>query len=231
VIGDLTEMSPKRLQVATEKLVTSPYSSALVGGAYSLLDAFASPYVIEGKYDKDGQLAMSENFTGKMQTMLPKAFSIGTTNPNWRTYNIADEINKINQREGSVRKEILQTARIYAEKYRDAETDKQRNEITRGAEVVLKEMNLENPMDARYFRASFRTAAMISGSYQPFTNEIKYAASDKARAEIMRIVLEQRGGFTRADVVKLREDLRDDAGYEIPASTFRLYQSMYGQIK
>ena len=231
VIGDLTEMSPKRLQVATEKLVTSPYSSALVGGAYSLLDAFASPYVIEGKYDKDGQLAMSENFTGKMQTMLPKAFSIGTTNPNWRTYNIADEINKINQREGSVRKEILQTARIYAEKYRAAETDKQRNEITRGAEVVLKEMNLENPMDARYFRASFRTAAMISGSYQPFTNEIKYAASDKARAEIMRIVLEQRGGFTRADVVKLREDLRDDAGYEIPASTFRLYQSMYGQIK
>lgn len=230
VIGDLTEMSPKRLQVATEKMITSPYSSALVGGAYALMDVFASPYVIEGKYDKEGGLSMSENFSVKMKTMLPKSFSMGQTNPDWKSYNIAEDIEKINQEEGSNRKQVRELSKRFAKSYRDAETEKERKQVLEDASAKMKEIAKENPLDAKYFKSSFKTAAMVSGHYSPFTNEIVYAASDMARAKIIRRVLVERGGVGREDFIELRKELFKESRYEINSSTMAMYKKLYGNF-
>ena len=230
VIGDLTKMSPKRLQVATEKMVTSPYSSALVGGAYALMDVFASPYVIEGKYDKDGGLSMSENFSNKMKTMLPKSFSMGQTSPDWKSYNIAEDIERLNQEEGSNRKEIRELSRRFGKSYRDAKTEKERKQVLEDASVKMKEIAKENPLDAKYFKSSFKTAAMVSGHYSPFTNEIVYAVSDAARAKIIRRVLVERGGVGRQDFIELRKELFKESRYEINSSTMAMYKKLYGNF-
>ena len=229
-IGDLTEMSPKRLQVATEKMVTSPYSSALVGGAYALMDVFASPYVIEGKYDKDGSLAMSEEFSTKMKTMLPKSFSMGQTSLDWKSYNIADEIEIINQEEGSNRKQIRELSNRFGKSYRDANTEKEKQQVLDDSAVKMREIAKENPLDAKYFKASLKTAAMISGHYSPFTNEIVYAASDLARAKIIRRVLVERGGVGREDFIQLRKDLFKESRYEFNSSTMVMYKKLYGNF-
>jgi len=229
-IGTATGMSPKRMQVATEKVITSPYSSMVVGMSYSLLNESArlmwEPNV---SYSDKESLKRSETYMKDTWDGILRAGQIGSTSPDWEMYNKAEEIDKINQESGSRRADLKNSAFTYADKYKTAKTEAERRKVLDESGVKLRTIASENRTDADYFRATFQTAARIQNIPQD-VNEIKWATDHIARAKIMRMILEERGGTSRQDIINLRKEMTQAGGrsYDIPAQTIREYIKLYG---
>ena len=229
-IGAATGMSPKRMQVATEKVITSPYSSMVVGMSYSLLNESArlmwEPNV---SYSDKESLKRSETYMKDTWDGILRAGQIGSTSPDWKMYNKAEEIDKINQESGSRRADLKNSAFTYADKYKTAKTEAERRKVLDESGVKLRTIASENRTDAEYFRATFQTAAKIQNIPQDI-NEIKWATDHIARAKIMRMILEERGGTSRQDIINLRKEMAQAGGrsYDIPAQTIREYIKLYG---
>lgn len=229
-IGAATGMSPKRMKVATEKVITSPYSSMVVGMSYSLLNESArlmwEPNV---SYSDKESLRRSETYMKDTWDGILKAGQIGSTSPDWKMYNKAEEIDKINQESGSRRADLKNSAFTYADKYKTAKTEAERRKVLDESGVKLRTIASENRTDADYFRATFQTAAKIQNIPQDI-NEIKWATDHIARAKIVRMILEERGGTSRQDIINLRKEMAQAGGrsYDIPAQTIREYIKLYG---
>ena len=229
-IGAATGMSPKRMQVATEKVITSPYSSMVVGMSYALLNESArlmwEPNV---SYSDKESLKRSETYMKDTWDGILRAGQIGSTSPDWKMYNKAEEIDKINQESGSRRADLKNSAFTYADKYKTAKTEAERRKVLDESGVKLRAIASENRTDADYFRATFQTAAKIQNIPQDI-NEIKWATDHIARAKIMRMILEERGGTSRQDIINLRKEMAQAGGrsYDIPAQTIREYIKLYG---
>lgn len=229
-IGAATGMSPKRMQVATEKIITSPYSSMVVGMSYTLLNESArlmwEPNV---SYSDKESLKRSETYMKDTWDGILRAGQIGSTSPDWKMYNKAEEVDRINQESGSRRADLKNAALTYADKYKTAKNESERRKVLDESGAKLRTIASENRTDADYFRATFQTAARIKNIPQDI-NEIKWATDHIARAKIMRMILEERGGTSRQDVINLRKEMAQAGGksYDIPAQTMREYIKLYG---
>lgn len=226
--GELTGTSPKRMQVAVEKIITSPYSSPIVGGSYVLLNEAAKEYwEPDLKYSEGESIKKAELFKGGAWEGLLRMGKIRTTSPDWKMYNRAEEIDAINQASGADRQEIKNLARQYANEWKTAGSQSDKDQVVQKVDSKMQEIVSDNRNNGLYFRDTFRTYARISGSSQEI-NEIKYATDHVARAKIIRLILEERGGTSLQDIQDLRAEMKEN-GYDIPAETAREYVNEYGK--
>jgi hypothetical protein len=228
--GELTGTSPKRMQVATEKIITSPYSSPIVAGSYVLLNEAAKEYwEPDLKYDETQSLKKAELFKGGAMEGILRMGKVRTTSPDWKLYNRADEIDAINQASGADRQELKNMARSFANDYKSQTTEEGKEAVIKKVENKLLEIKDDNETNALYLRDSFKSYARIVQTSQE-VNEIKYAADHNARAKIIHLILNERGDLSMEGFNELRDELMK-AYYRIPQQTYSEYMKEYGKPK
>lgn len=229
-IGDALDISPARMQVAVEKVITGPNSSALVGGTYHLLNEATKQYwEPELKYSDASSILNAEEFKGGAWEGILKMGSIGTTNPDWKQYNREDEFDAINQQSSANRQELRNLAKEYAEEYKAATNDSERKAAIDKAKQKGDEVYKENESDAIYFRDTFKDAAKTRSTSKEM-NEIIYAADHNARARIINLILKERGDESLQGFKALMSELAE-ANYRIPVQTGAEYELLYGKPK
>ncbi len=194
------EVGPKRLQVATEKFVTTPYSSLLTMGAYTILDSFSRLFELKGPGGipvKD-QAAISNSVSKSLGISMSKVFT-GATEPDWRSYTRKEEIERINMEEKSERRGIKIAAQDIGQKYFEAynaKDSKAMSEARSEYQDELMRIRKESGVpDARYFMDAFQQARKYGKATNPEYNDISYAASNEAKA---RIIMEYGGRTMRS---------------------------------
>ena len=229
------EAGPKRLQVATEKFVTTPYSSLLTMGAYTILDSFSRLFELKGPGGipvKD-QAAISNSVSKSLGLSMSKVFT-GATEPDWRSYTRKEEIERINMEEKSERRGIKIAAQDIGQKYFEASNAKDskamseaRKEYQDGLMRIKKESGVP---DAKYFMDAFQQARKYGKATNPEYNDISYAASNEAKA---RIIMEYGGRtMSRKELVEYINDYKRKTGKPINGSEIlREYQKETGYGK
>jgi hypothetical protein len=229
------EAGPKRLQVATEKFVTTPYSSLLTMGAYTILDSFSRLFELKGPGGipvKD-QAAISNSVSKSLGLSASKVFT-GATEPDWRSYTRKEEIERINMEEKSERRGIKIAAQNIGQKYFEASNAKDSKALTEARKEYqdeLMKIKKESGLpDAKYFMDAFQQARKYGKATNPEYNDISYAASNEAKA---RIIMEYGGRtMSRKELVEYINDYKRKTGKPINGSEIlREYQKETGYGK
>jgi hypothetical protein len=229
------EAGPKRLQVATEKFVTTPYSSLLTMGAYTILDSFSRLFELKGPGGipvKD-QAAISNSVSKSLGLSASKVFT-GATEPDWRSYTRKEEIERINMEEKSERRGIKIAAQDIGQKYFEASNAKDSKALTEARkeyqDELMKIKKESGVPDAKYFMDAFQQARKYGKATNPEYNDISYAASNEAKA---RIIMEYGGRtMSRKELVEYINDYKRKTGKPINGSEIlREYQKETGYGK
>jgi hypothetical protein len=229
------EAGPKRLQVATEKFVTTPYSSLLTMGAYTILDSFSRLFELKGPGGipvKD-QAAISNSVSKSLGISMSKVFT-GATEPDWRSYTRKEEIERINMEEKSERRGIKIAAQDIGQKYFEASNAKDSKAMSEAKseyqDELMKIKKESGVPDAKYFMDAFQQARKYGKATNPEYNDISYAASNEAKA---RIIMEYGGRtMSRKELVEYINDYKRKTGKPINGSEIlREYQKETGYGK
>jgi hypothetical protein len=221
VTGDIEELttgnkggvSPARLKASTEKVITSPSSSLVVGATYGILDILTSVIPL----DNDMSAAESKNAVGKVVDALGKnGISIsksiwGETNPDWKVYNQKEDLMKIDQESGSKRMKLSDSAKELGLEYISAKTEAEKNAVIEKAKDKVNEIKEDNAIDAMYYKDSFMTAAKKRSASQN-TNEIIYSKDEEARAKKVYLLY---GDMTDQELLEVRSQIYNESGYKL----------------
>jgi hypothetical protein len=229
------EAGPKRLQVATEKFVTTPYSSLLTMGAYTILDSFSRLFELKGPGGipvKD-QAAISNSVSKSLGLSASKVFT-GATEPDWRSYTRKEEIERINMEEKSERRGIKIAAQNIGQKYFEAYNAKDSKAMSAAKseyqDELMKIKKESGAPDAKYFMDAFQQARKYGKATNPEYNDISYAANNEAK---LRIIMEYVGRtMSRKELIEYISDYKRKTGKSINgAEILREYQKETGYGK
>jgi len=224
VIGEVTGMSPIRGKVATEKLITGPNSSFIVGMSYGLLDAIAKHYPLEkGEYNIEMAKKEKNNFLKQTGLNVSKAF-VRETDPDWKLYNQKESLDNIDKEAGTERARLRKKAKELAIK---TGSEEGRNEAVAEAQTLAREIAKKNPVDAKYFFESFKSNIGESPASQESV-EVQYSASDKARAEKIKFLYNPQ---SQEEFTQIMREVYQQTGYKISDKTIYEYQRLYGKLK
>jgi hypothetical protein len=224
VIGEVTGMSPIRGKVATEKLITGPNSSFIVGMSYGLLDAIAKHYPLEkGEYNIEMANKEKNNFLKQTGLNVSKAF-VRETDPDWKLYNQKENLDNIDREAGTERARLRKKAKELAIK---TGSEEGRNEAVAEAQTLAREIAKKNPVDAKYFFESFKSNIGESPASQESV-EVQYSASDKARAEKIKYLYNPQ---SKEEFSQIMREVYQQTGYKISDKTIYEYQRLYGKLK
>jgi hypothetical protein len=224
VIGEVTGMSPIRGKVATEKLITGPNSSFIVGMSYGLLDAIAKHYPLEkGEYNIEMAKKEKNNFLKQTGLNVSKAF-VRETDPDWKLYNQKESLDNIDKEAGTERARLRKKAKELAIK---TGSEEGRNEAVAEAQTLAREIAKKNPVDAKYFFESFKSNIGESPASQESV-EVQYSASDKARAEKIKFLYTPQ---SQEEFTQIMREVYQQTGYKISDKTIYEYQRLYGKLK
>ena len=221
VTGDIEELttgnkggvSPARLKASTEKVITSPSSSLVVGATYGILDILTSVVPL----GNDMSAAESKDAVGKVVDALGKnGISIsksiwGETNPDWKVYNQKEALMKIDQESGSKRMKLSDSAKELGLEYISAKTEAEKNAVIEKAKEKVNEIKEDNAVDAMYYKDSFMTAAKKRSASQN-TNEIIYSKDEEARAKKVYLLY---GDMTDQELLEVRSQIYNESGYKL----------------
>jgi hypothetical protein len=224
VIGEVTGMSPIRGKVATEKLITGPNSSFIIGMSYGLLDAVAKQYPLD-KGDYNLELAEKEKKSFIKQTGLnmSRAF-VRETDPDWKLYNQKETLENIDMEAGTERARLRKKAKELA---MGTNTQENLDKAVVEAQKIIDDIAKKNPIDAMYFMDSFKANIGESPASQEAV-EIQYSATDKARAQKIKYLYNPQ---TKEDFTNLMKEVYQQTGYKVSPRTIYEYQTLYGQLK
>jgi hypothetical protein len=224
VIGETTGMSPIRTKAATEKLITSPQSSLVIGMAYGLLDAMAEKYDLDkGDYNIETLKSDDKNALKNIGLNVKKAF-INETDPKWKLYSQKETLDNIDKEAGTERARLRAKAKELA---MGTNNQEQLDKSIAEAQKIALEIADKNPVDAKYFIESFKSNIGESPASQQSV-EIQYSASDKARAEKIKLLYNPQ---TKDDFMRIMRDVYQQTGYKISPKTIYEYQQAYGELK
>jgi len=224
VLGEVAGVSPIRTKVATEKVITGPNSSFIVGMSYGILDAVAKHYPLSGgEYD----LKMAENEKKsfiKRFKLDPRDIYVRQTDPNWKLYNQKESLDKIDMEAGTERARLRAKAKELSMGTNDP---KQLEKSVDEARKIAQEIAKKNPIDAKFFIESFKSNIGESPASQQSV-EIQYSSSDKARAEKIKKLYNPQ---TEEDFSRIMKEVYQQTGYKISPKTIYEYQQEYGKLK
>jgi hypothetical protein len=224
VIGETTGMSPIRTKAATEKLITSPQSSLVVGTAYGLLDAIANNYDLDkGDYSIETLKSDKKNIFKNTGINVSKAF-IGETDPKWKIYSQKETLDNIDMEAGTERARLRKKARELA---MGTNTQEKLDKAVVEAQKIIDDIAEKSPIDAMYFMDSFKANIGESPASQEAV-EIQYSATDKARAEKIKYLYNPQ---TEEDFTQIMREVYQQTGYKISDKTIYEYQTLYGKLK
>lgn len=224
VIGETTGMSPIRTKAATEKLITGPQSSLVVGAAYGLLDAMVNSYELDkGEYNIDAIKSDNKNFIKNTGLNVKKSL-IAETDPKWKLYSQKETLDNIDREAGTERARLRNKAKELSMRTNNPE---QLEKSIEEARKIANEIAKKNPIDAKYFFNSFK-ANVGESPASPESIEIQYSASDKARAEKINFLFNPR---TKEEFLEIRKDVYQQTGYRISPKTIYEYEQEYGKLK
>ena len=224
VIGETTGMSPIRTKAATEKLITSPQSSLVIGMAYGLLDAMAEKYELDkGDYNIETLKSDDKNALKNIGLNVKKAF-VTETDPKWKLYAQKETLDNIDKEAGTERARLRAKAKELA---MGTNKQEQLDKSIAEAQKIALEIAKKNPIDAKFFIESFKSNIGESPAL-PQSIEIQYSASDKARAEKIKFLFNPQ---TKEDFSMIMRDVYQQTGYKISPKTIYEYQQAYGELK
>jgi hypothetical protein len=223
--GQITEMSPKRLQAGIESVITSPNSSLPVGIAYFMADASARmvnvPY--KGEYQEiDMRDASFPALTGLM--MSTRKVAIRTIDPNTTPSGLKERLRSINEVAGSSRKEInfladKITEEMRKEEYSQEAFKKWRDEAVKLLGTVAK----KSPTEIKYAESVLMNS-LKKKKYDRAFDEIKYSTNHVGRAKVLDEIIKS-GGFK--DLAELEKEMYYSGnGYKIPQETYYEYKKI-----
>ncbi len=224
VLGETTGMSPIRTKAATEKLITGPQSSLVVGAAYGLLDAMVNSYDLDkGEYNLDVIKSDNNNFFKNTGLNVKKSL-IAETDPKWKMYSRKETLDNIDMEAGTERARLRNKAKELSV---GTNNPGQLEKSTEEARKIANEIAKKNPIDAKYFFNSFK-ANIGESPASPESIEIQYSASDKARAEKIKFLFNPQ---SEEEFLNIRKDVYDQTGYKINSKTIYEYEKEYGKLK
>jgi hypothetical protein len=224
VLGEVAGVSPIRTKVATEKVITGPNSSFIVGMSYGILDAVAKHYPLSGgEYDLKMAEKEKKSFIKRFK-LDPRDIYVRETDPNWKLYNQKESLDKIDMEAGTERARLRAKAKELSMGTNDP---KQLEKSVDEARKIAQEIAKKNPIDAKFFFESFKSNIGESPASQQSV-EIQYAASDKARAEKIKKLYNPQ---TEEDFSRIMKEVYQQTGYKISPKTIYEYQQAYGKLK
>ena len=224
VIGETTGMSPIRTKAATEKLITGPQSSLVVGAAYGLLDAMVNSYDLDkGEYNLDVIKSDNNNFFKSTGLSVKKSL-IAETDPKWKLYSKKETLDNIDREAGTERARLRNKAKELSMR---TNTPEQLEKSIEEARKIANEIAKKNPIDAKYFFNSFK-ANIGESPASPESIEIQYSASDKARAEKINFLYNPQ---SQEEFTQIMREVYQQTGYKISDKTIYEYQQEYGKLK
>ena len=218
------QISPIRLKAAFEKVITSPSSSLTVGIGYTILDAVSSlgSANYDGEYSSVPLRETSDPAMKSLSINVMKKFA-GKTNPDHKSYNRSEEIDAINMRSGSSRKEVKIIVNEFAKVVKNSEsTKKERDMATKELGSLIKNLARSNPAEVEYLRSTL-TNAISKKPYDQAFNDIKYAVNDRARAEM---ILQIYGKLEDRDLAMLIMEMRAATNYSMKPAVVMEYKKI-----
>jgi len=188
-IGQGLGLGPKRLQAATEKVITSPHSSLIVMGSYSILDAFSRKYELEGPNGMKIQDVqdISKGVGERLGADATKVF-VGVTNPDTKSYRKREEVDKANIESNDRRLFLKKEADKWGEKLYNLNEQKVSAETyNRTIDSIKAEVRKLDEKDAEFFKNRINAVAKKGPDIPQQYNELMFAADDVARAKILYI--------------------------------------------
>lgn len=224
VLGEVAGVSPIRTKVATEKVITGPNSSFIVGMSYGILDAVAKHYPLSGgEYDLKMAEKEKKSFIKRFK-LDPRDIYVRETDPNWKLYNQKESLDKIDMEAGTERARLRDKAK---ELSMGTNNPKQLEKSVDEARKIAQEIAKKNPVDAKFFIESFKSNIGESPASQQSV-EIQYSASDKARAKKIKKLYNPQ---TKEDFSQIMREVYQQTGYKIGPKTIYEYQQEYGKLK
>jgi hypothetical protein len=224
VIGEVTGMSPIRGKVATEKLITGPNSSFIIGMSYGILDAVAKQYPLDkGEYNLELAEKEKKSFIKQTGLNMSRAF-VRETDPDWKLYNQKETLENIDMEAGTERARLRKKAKELA---MGTNTQENLDKAVVEAQKIVDDIAEKNPIDAMYFMDSFKANIGESPASQEAV-EVQYSATDKARAEKIKYLYNPQ---TKEDFTNLMKEVYQQTGYKISPRTIYEYQTLYGKLK
>jgi len=218
------QISPIRLKAAVEKVITSPSSSLTVGIGYTILDAVSSLGAVnyKGEYSSVPLRDTSDPALKSLSINVMKKFA-GETNPDHKSYNRSEEIDAINMKAGSSRKEVKIIVNEFAKVVKNPEsTKKERDMATKELGGLIKNLAKSNPAEVEYLRSTL-TNAISKKPYDQAFNDIKYAVNDRARAEM---ILQIYGKLEDRDLAMLIMEMRAATNYSMKPAVVMEYKKI-----
>ena len=224
VLGEVAGVSPIRTKIATEKVITGPNSSFIVGMSYGILDAIAENYPLSGgEYNIKTAEKDKSNFLKNFGINASKAF-VRQTDPNWKLYNQKESLDEIDMEAGTERARLRAKAK---ELSMGTNNPEQLKKSAEEATKIARDIAKKNPIDAKFFIESFKSNIGESPASQQSV-EIQYSASDKARAEKIKKLYNPQ---TEEDFSRIMKEVYQQTGYKISPKTIYEYQQAYGKLK
>lgn len=225
-IGQAVDAGPKRLQVATEKFITTPYSSLITMGGYTLMDAIASNvYEVKGPggYTPAEQEAISNKALKSAGINAEKIF-IGTTDPDHKIYNKREQIERINLEASTERRGLKLQAKELGGKYftakeqGDAKGMNEALEAIKNARIEVRNKAVEdkNKQDYDYFNDALKTNMRFGPTFPQEYNDITFATDNEARAKIIAI---RDMNMTQKELIDYLVDYKRKTGKSIDIRT------------
>jgi hypothetical protein len=225
-IGQAVDAGPKRLQVATEKFITTPYSSIITMGGYTLMDAIASNvYELKGPggYTPAEQETISNKALKSAGINVEKVF-IGTTDSNHKIYNKREQIERINLEASTERKGLKLQAKELGGKYftakeqGDSKGMNEALEAIRNARIEVRDKAVEdkNKQDYDYFNDALKTNMRFGPTFPQEYNDITFATDNEARAKIIAI---RDMNMTQKELIDYLVDYKRKTGKSIDIRT------------
>lgn len=211
VTGEKSGLSPARLKAATEKVITSPSSSLMVGAVYGMLDLITSVVPLDNELSAQESKASAAKVVdalGKNGLSITKSIW-GETNPDWKIYNQKEELMKIDQESGSKRMKIRDAAQELGLEYNSAKTEAEKKAVLEKAKATSADIAKEDKVDAMYYRDSFLTSAKKRAAGQN-VNEIIYSKDEEARAKKVYLLY---GDMNEDELLDLRKQIFNESGY------------------
>jgi hypothetical protein len=225
-IGQAVDAGPKRLQVATEKFITTPYSSLITMGGYTLMDAIASNvYEVKGPggYTPAEQEAISNKALKSTGINVEKIF-VGTTDPDHKIYNKREQIERINLEASTERRGLKLQAKELGGKYftakeqGDAKGMNEALEAIKNARIEVRNKAVEekNKQDYDYFNDALKTNMRFGPTFPQEYNDITFATDNEARAKIIAI---RDMNMTQKELIDYLVDYKRKTGKSIDIRT------------
>ena len=211
VTGEKSGLSPARLKAATEKVITSPSSSLMVGATYGMLDLITSVVPLDNELSAQESKASAAKVVDALsKNGLSISKSLwGETNPDWKIYNQKEDLMKIDQESGSKRMKIRDAAQELGLEYNSAKTEDEKKAVLDKAKATSSEIAKEDKVDAMYYRDSFLTSAKKRAAGQN-VNEIIYSKDEEARAKKVYLLY---GDMNDDELLDLRQQIFNESGY------------------